>query len=37
MERERIGRFCMYHLVYAGRGRDMAADDVTHAETRARR
>ncbi len=34
VERERIGRFCMYHLVYAGRGSAMAAEDVTPAGTR---
>jgi len=35
VERERIPRFCMYHLVYAGRGRKMVADDLPPAETRA--
>lgn len=32
---EGIGRFCMYHLVYAGRGAKLAAEDLSHAETRA--
>jgi radical SAM protein with 4Fe4S-binding SPASM domain len=32
--REGIPRFCMYHLVYAGRGKDMAELDVTPAESR---
>jgi radical SAM protein with 4Fe4S-binding SPASM domain len=32
---ERIPRACFYHLVYAGRGRKMQADDLTLAETRA--
>jgi MoaA/NifB/PqqE/SkfB family radical SAM enzyme len=35
VERERVPRFCLYHLVYAGRGREMVADDLTPAETRA--
>lgn len=30
-----IPRFCLYHLVYAGRGRDMAAQDITLEEKRA--
>ena len=29
VEREKIPRFCMYHLVYAGRGREMAELDTT--------
>jgi Fe-coproporphyrin III synthase len=29
VERERIPRFCMYHLVYAGRGKEMADLDTT--------
>lgn len=29
-----VPRFCLYHLVYAGRGRDMAALDITAAEKR---
>lgn len=32
--REEIPRFCMYHLVYAGRGKDMVELDVTPAESR---
>jgi len=34
VERHGVPRFCMYHLVYAGRGREMVADDVEPAETR---
>jgi len=34
IERENINRACFYHLVYAGRGSDMRADDLTHEETR---
>lgn len=30
----KITRFFMYHLVYAGRGKKMAADDLTPGETR---
>jgi radical SAM protein with 4Fe4S-binding SPASM domain len=26
---EGVPRFCLYHLVYAGRGKDMAAQDIT--------
>jgi radical SAM protein with 4Fe4S-binding SPASM domain len=32
--REGIPRFCMYHLVYAGRGKDMVELDVTPEESR---
>jgi len=32
---ERIPRACFYHLVYAGRGKRMQADDLTLEETRA--
>jgi len=35
IERERIDRACFYHLVYAGRGSDLHADDLSHDETRA--
>jgi radical SAM protein with 4Fe4S-binding SPASM domain len=35
IERERVPRFCMYHLVYAGRGADMIADDVGPQGSRA--
>lgn len=31
---EGVPRFCLYHLVYAGRGKDMAAQDITTAEKR---
>ncbi len=34
VEREGIPRFCMYHLVYAGRGREIVADDLAPEETR---
>lgn len=34
VERNGIKRFCMYHLVYAGRGRSMAPADVTRQESR---
>ncbi len=34
VERENIPRFCMYHLVYAGRGAEMAAMDTTTGEKR---
>ncbi|MBN1865815.1 12,18-didecarboxysiroheme deacetylase [Candidatus Sumerlaeota bacterium] len=30
-----IPRVCFYHLVYAGRGSDLIAEDLSHAETRA--
>ena len=35
IEREEIDRACFYHLVYSGRGRGLAGDDLTHEETRA--
>jgi 12,18-didecarboxysiroheme deacetylase len=35
IEREEIDRACFYHLVYSGRGRGIAGDDLTHEETRA--
>jgi len=31
---ERIGRVCFYHLVYAGRGTSLMAEDLDAAETR---
>ena len=34
VERHGVPRFCLYHLVYAGRGREMVADDLAPAETR---
>ena len=34
VEREGIPRFCMYHLVYSGRGREMVGDDLTHEQSR---
>jgi len=34
VEREGIPRFCLYHLVYAGRGREMAALDTDAAQKR---
>lgn len=27
-----VTRFCMYHLVYSGRGKEMAGDDITNEE-----
>ena len=33
-ERERIPRFCLYHLVYAGRGRDLRDRDLSAEERR---
>jgi MoaA/NifB/PqqE/SkfB family radical SAM enzyme len=35
VEREGIPRFCMYHLVYAGRGKDMVEMDTSIEEKRA--
>ena len=35
MEEEDLERVCFYHLAYAGRGRGLASDDCTPAETRA--
>ena len=35
LEEEQIRRACFYHLVYAGRGRRIQADDLTPAESRA--
>lgn len=35
MRRERVPRICLYHLVYTGRGREIAATDLDHAEARA--
>lgn len=35
IEREGIPRFCMYHLVYAGRGAEMADMDTSSEEKRA--
>lgn len=32
--KEKIPRFCMYHLVYAGRGKDMQALDLSKEEKR---
>ena len=34
VEREQIPRFCMYHLVYAGRGKEMAELDTTAEQKR---
>ena len=33
VEKEKIPRFCMYHLVYAGRGKDMLDLDTDPQET----
>lgn len=35
VEREGIGRVCFYHLAYAGRGRDLAGQDLSHEQARA--
>ncbi len=35
LERERIPRVCFYHLVYAGRGSALMAEDLSHEATRA--
>ncbi len=35
LEEEKIPRFCLYHLVYAGRGSELANEDLAHVETRA--
>jgi 12,18-didecarboxysiroheme deacetylase len=35
MEAERVPRICLYHLVYCGRGADLAAHDLAPAERRA--
>jgi 12,18-didecarboxysiroheme deacetylase len=35
LEKMEIPRVCFYHLVYAGRGSQLVADDLTHEETRA--
>jgi radical SAM protein with 4Fe4S-binding SPASM domain len=35
VERERIDRICFYHLTYAGRARNMQAEDISPQETRA--
>ncbi|MBI4344783.1 MAG: radical SAM protein [Euryarchaeota archaeon] len=32
--KEKIPRFCMYHLVYAGRGKEIAGSDLSNAERR---
>ncbi|BBB92742.1 antilisterial bacteriocin subtilosin biosynthesis protein AlbA [Methylomusa anaerophila] len=34
VEKEKIPRFCMYHLVYAGRGKEMAELDTTPEQKR---
>ncbi|MFQ5646098.1 MAG: radical SAM protein [bacterium] len=34
VEREKIPRFCMYHLVYSGRGKELAEQDLTHEQSR---
>lgn len=34
IEVEGIQRACFYHLVYAGRGRNISGDDLSHQETR---
>ena len=34
MRAERVSRICLYHLVYTGRGREIASTDLDHAEAR---
>jgi len=34
LREEGVPRVCFYHLAYAGRGSDLMAEDLTHAETR---
>lgn len=34
VKEEKVPRFCLYHLVYAGRGRDLAAGDLSIQEKR---
>jgi len=34
VEERRIPRFCMYHLVYSGRGRELAGQDLTPEQSR---
>ena len=34
IEKENIQRACFYHLVYAGRGRSIVNEDLTHEESR---
>lgn len=34
IEAENINRACFYHLVYAGRGKDISEEDLTHEESR---
>ena len=35
MRAERVPRICLYHLVYTGRGKEIAATDLSHDEARA--
>ncbi len=35
MRTERVPRICLYHLVYTGRGKEIAATDLTHEQARA--
>ena len=35
MRAEKVPRICLYHLVYTGRGKEIAATDLDHAEERA--
>ena len=34
IENEGVERVCFYHLAYAGRGRSLAKDDLSHSQTR---
>ncbi|MBI4304094.1 MAG: radical SAM protein [Chloroflexi bacterium] len=35
VEEEKIGRVCLYHLAYSGRGSSLRDNDIDHAQTRA--
>ncbi len=35
MRNEKVPRICLYHLVYTGRGKEIAATDLSHEEERA--
>ena len=35
MRSEKVPRICLYHLVYTGRGKEIAETDLTHAQARA--
>jgi radical SAM protein with 4Fe4S-binding SPASM domain len=35
MRKEKVPRICLYHLVYTGRGKEIASTDLSHEESRA--